>query len=117
MLGGQLLALGEQQRQQPEPLLAARAVRAQLAALAAEAEVVAMRPVAGEPALEVRVVAFGQFRLQRLGRARSIPEIDLALKPEAGRMLGEPRAQPLDRPCPIGHQRHAVAGQLRVPGR
>ena len=36
-LGRQLLALGEQQREQAEPLLAARAVGAQLAALAAEA--------------------------------------------------------------------------------
>ena len=69
MLGGQLLALGEQERQQAEPLLAARAVGAQLAALAAEAEVVAVRAVAGEAALEVGVVALGQLGGQRLGVA------------------------------------------------
>ena len=61
MLGRQLLALGQQEREQPEPLLAARAVRAQLAALAAEAEVVAVRAVAGEAALEVGVEALGEL--------------------------------------------------------
>ena len=49
----QRLALGEQQREQPEPLLAPRAVGAQLAPVAAQDEVVAVRPVAGEAALEV----------------------------------------------------------------
>ena len=43
---GERLALGEQQREQPEPLLAARAVGAQLAAVAAQDQVVAVRPVA-----------------------------------------------------------------------
>ena len=66
----QLLALGEQEREQAEPLLAARAVGAQLAVLAPEAEVVAMRPVAGEPALEVGVQALGQLGRQRLRALR-----------------------------------------------
>ena len=69
-LGRQLLALGEQQRQQAEPLLAARAVGAQLAAVAAEGEVVAVRAVAGEAALEVAVDALGQLGGERLGVLR-----------------------------------------------
>ena len=67
-LGGQLLALGQQQREQPEPLLAARAVGAQLAAVAPEREVVAVRAVAGEAALEVAVGALGELGGERLGR-------------------------------------------------
>ncbi len=46
-------ALGEQQREQPEALLAARPVGAQLAAGALEHQLVAVRPVAGEAAVEV----------------------------------------------------------------
>ena len=69
-LGGQRLALGQQQREQPEPLLAPRAVGAQLAAVAAERQVVAVRAVAGEAALEVRVGALGQLGRQRLRRRR-----------------------------------------------
>ena len=66
-LGGQLLALGQQQREQAEALLAARAVGAQLAALAPEREIVAVRAVAGEAALEVGVHALGELGGQRLG--------------------------------------------------
>ena len=51
-LGREFLALGQQQREQAEPVLAARAVRAQLAALAAQREVVAVRAVTGEAAVE-----------------------------------------------------------------
>ena len=47
------LALGEQQRQERQALLALRAVGAQLAAVAQQREVVAVRAVAGEAALEV----------------------------------------------------------------
>ena len=71
-LGGQHAALGQQQRQQPEPLLAARPVGAQLAAGAAEHELVAVRAVAGEAALEVGVDALGELGgqlLRRLGAA------------------------------------------------
>ena len=32
-------------------------------------------------------------------------------------MLGVTRAQPLDGRRAVGHQRHAVAGELGVPGR
>ena len=60
-LGGDRLALGQQQRQQREPLLALRAVGAQLASLAQGGEVVAVGPVAGEAALEVAVDALGQL--------------------------------------------------------
>ena len=71
----------------PEALLAARAVGAQLAALAAEGEVVAVRAVAGEAALEVGVDALGELGGQRLGvvglRARPVAQLDLALQPEA----------------------------------
>ena len=83
-------------------------------------EVVAVRAVAGEAALEVGVDALGQLGGQRLGvgrlRARPVAQLDLALEPEAGGVLGEARAQPLDGRVAVGHQRDAVAGQLGVPG-
>ena len=66
-LGGQDAALRQQQREQAEALLAARAVGAQLAAGAPEHELVAVRAVAGEAALEVGVGALGELGGQRLG--------------------------------------------------
>ncbi len=52
-LGGQRLALGHQQREQGDPLLALGAVGAQLAAVAPDDQVVAVRTVAREAAIEV----------------------------------------------------------------
>ena len=52
-LGGERVALGQQQREQREPLLALRAVAAQRAAVAREHEVVAVRPARRVPAREV----------------------------------------------------------------
>ena len=60
-------ALGEQQREQAHPLLALRAVGAQLAPVAQQRDVVAVRAVGGEAALEVGVEALGQLGRQRLG--------------------------------------------------
>ena len=66
----QRLALGEQQRQQREALLALRAVGAQLAPVAQQREVVAVRAVAGEAALEVGVDALGELGRELLRRRR-----------------------------------------------
>ena len=83
--GGQRLALGQQQRQQRQPLLALGAVGAQLAALARGDEVVAVGPVAGEAALEVAVDALAQLRgeLLRRRRLRSRPVAQRGLAVQA----------------------------------
>ena len=52
---GEHRALGEQQRQEREALLALGPVGAQVAAVAQERQLVAVRPVRGEAALEVAV--------------------------------------------------------------
>ena len=54
-LGLQHAALGQQQRQQAQPLLALGAVEPQVAAFAQQRDVVAVRPVGREAALEIRV--------------------------------------------------------------
>ena len=61
-LAGEHGALGEQQREQRQSLLALRAVDAQLAPVAHDRELVAMRPVAGEAALEVAGQALAAAR-------------------------------------------------------
>ena len=80
---GERLALGQQQREQPEPLLPARAVGAQLAVVAPQHELVAVRAVAGEAALEVGLQPLRQLGGERLGRRR------LRARPVA-----RPRARP-----------------------
>ena len=59
-LAGEHGALGEQQREQRQALLALGAVEAQLAPIAQQGQLVAVGSVAGEAALEVA----GQARLQ-----------------------------------------------------
>ena len=58
------LALGEQQREQAEPLLTLRAVDPQLAALPDSHELVAVRAVPGEATLDVARRALGELRRQ-----------------------------------------------------
>ncbi len=71
-------ALGEQQREQGQALLALGAVQAQLAAVAQERQLVAVRTVAGEAALEVRRQARLQLGDELVGveraRARAVLE-------------------------------------------
>ena len=71
-------ALGEQQGQQSEPLLALGAVHAQLAAVAEDRQLVAVRAVAGEAALEVAREALPQLGDELLhvvrARARAVLE-------------------------------------------
>jgi hypothetical protein len=64
------LALGQQQRQQPQALLALGAEDPQLPVVAQEREVVAVRPVLGEAALQVGVQALGELRRELLRRCR-----------------------------------------------
>ena len=62
------LPLGEQQREQTEPLLALRSVDPQLAALArTRRQLVAVRAVAGEAALEVARRALGELGGELVG--------------------------------------------------
>ena len=58
---GQRVALGQQQREQAHPLLTLGAVRTQLASLAAGHEIIAVRAVAGEPALQVTADPLAQL--------------------------------------------------------
>ena len=69
-LVGEHVALGQQQRQQREPLLALRPVGPQLAPVAQQHELVAVRAVLGEAALEVGVAPLGELGGQ-LRRRRS----------------------------------------------
>ena len=57
----QRVALGEQERQQANALLALRAERAQRPVAVDQREVVAVRPVLGEAALEVGLAALAQL--------------------------------------------------------
>src|SRR4051794_9505268 len=97
---GEFLPLGQQEREQAQPLLAARAVGAQLAAGAPEREVVAVWAVPREPALEVGVHALGELggqHLRALGaRPRPVPQLDLAFEAEALGVLCITWSQPLD---------------------
>ena len=69
----QRLALGEQQRQQAEPLLALRAVAAQRATAEGELDLVAVRPEAGEPAGDVPLASLRELGDDAVGvRARAI---------------------------------------------
>ena len=115
------LALGEQQRQQREPLLALRAVRAQLAAAAQQAEVVAVRPVAGEAALEVRRRVLGELggEARCVGRTRPRLVAQLATLAEPQRLgdRGEARGEQVDRGGAVVAQGDAMAGELGVPRR
>ena len=81
------LALGQQEREQAQALLPARAVGAQVAALAAEDEVVAVRAMAGEAALEVGRDPLGQLGGERLrGRGpRARPVGDRRATPSSPR--------------------------------
>ena len=120
-LGGEHAALGQQQRQQPEPLLAARPVGAQLAAGAAQHELVAVRAVAGEAALEVGVDALGELGgelLRPLGlRARPVGELRAALEPERLGAGGERLVELGDRGGAVGGEGDPVAGELLIPRR
>ena len=105
-----------------EPHLAARAVGAQLAPVAPQREVVAVRAVAGEAALEVAVGALGQLGGQRLGglRARARPVARARPLPRArARPRGSAKrpARRVDDLGAVAHQRDAVARERRVPRR
>ena len=69
-LGEQDLALGEQQRQQRQAVLALGAVAAQRAVVAVDRDLVEVRAVGGEATAEVGLVALGQLG-SKLGRRSS----------------------------------------------
>ena len=83
-------ALGKQQREQRQALLALGAVGTQLATVAQERELVAVGAVGGETTLEVARQARGELREELLGirglRARAVLEARLAATP-AGRRV------------------------------
>ncbi len=115
------LALGEQQRQQPQALLALRAVGAQLAPVADQRQVVAVRAVPGEAALEVAVEALGQLGGELLRRRRPRPRAvaQLASRRAARgprRCAAEPSATSAIAALAVGAQRDRVAAELEVPG-
>ena len=113
------LALGEQQRQQRQPLLALRAVRAQLAPVAQQRDVVAVRAVAGEAALEVGVDALGELGGELVGvggaRARPVAQLGPVAEPERGGDRGEARREQLDDRRAVVAQRDPVARRARRP--
>src|SRR4029077_18596861 len=65
---GDRLALGQQQREQPEPLLALRPERPQVAAAELRGELVSVRAVAREAPLEVLLEASGELVAEALRR-------------------------------------------------
>ncbi len=75
---GQHRALGQQQRQQRQALLALGAVDAQLAPVAQDRELVAVGPVAGEATLEVAGQPLAQLGQELLlaGGARARPVLE-----------------------------------------
>ncbi len=68
--GGDRLALGQQQRQQRQPLLTLGAIGTELAAAVQHREVIAVRPVAGEATVEVAVHALGELLDELVGHRR-----------------------------------------------
>ena len=100
--------------------LAARPVGAQLAAVAAEREVVAVGPVPGEPALEVAVDPLGELGGQLVGGLRTgAGRYASSTSPSSPSAAAWPRTAPgaARRPPAVTHQRDAVARKRRVPGR
>ena len=97
---GQRLALGDEQRQQRQPLLALRPVGAQGAPVALEHEVVAVRAVAGEAPVQIAVHPFGELGGERLGRR--------CVRPRAGSERSPSRPGRAPRPAPRGSARAAA---------
>ncbi len=119
---GEHRALGEQQRQQRQALLALRAVDAQLAPVARDRELVAVWPVAGEAALEIAGQALAQLGHVLLARraARERGRYSSAtspLQPELRGARGERLGEQRDRGGAVGAQLERAGGQLAVPRR
>ena len=116
---GQEFPLGEEQREQCGPLLTLRAVGPQRRGSEQELELVAVRAVCSEAALEIGLPALGQLGGKALGvagrRARAVAQLGLARQAQAGGELAEQRAQAVDRLGAILHQPDSVASQLRIP--
>ena len=114
-------AFGEQQRQQRQPLLALRPVDAQLAPVAQQEQLVAVRAVTGEAAVQVGVEPLRELGGELLGRlglgARAIAKRRGAEEPELGGDRREACVEVSDRAGTVVPQRDAVARELEVPGR
>ena len=119
-LRGQRVALGQEEREEREALLALRPVGAQLAPVAQQGEVVAVRAVAGEAPLEVRRQPLGQLVGELLrgrgARPRSVAELRGAGQPEVRRERGEALLQERHGARAVVAQGEGVAGELEVPG-
>ena len=116
----QRLALGQQQRQQRQALLALRAVGAQLAPAAQQREVVAVRAVAGEAALEVRRRVLGELggELGRVRRPASAACSAAAPRRRGRASLGdrrEARREQVDRRRAVVAQRDRRGARARRP--
>ena len=96
------LALGQQQGEQGEALLALRAEGAQLAAGTTQDELVAVRPVCREAAREVGLPPLAQLGRQCRGvgrrRARAVGERGVAVEAELLRTAGEGIGELLHQP-------------------
>ena len=119
---GEHRALGEQQREQRQALLALGAVDAQLAAVAQDRELVAVGAVAGEAALEVagagaRAARRGTPPRRRRASAGGTRAPTSPLQPSSRGALGERLARAARRPrARCARSASALRGELAVPG-
>ena len=119
-MGGDHLALGEQQREQGQPLLPLRAVGAQVVPVVLGGQVVPVGAVAGEAALEIGLEPLGQLarRALRLGGSRPRPvgrRPARRSRPSALARRANGSAISSIAARAVVHQRDAVARELGVP--
>src|SRR6202035_5821341 len=105
--------LGEQERQNGQPLLALRAEAAEVAAVSGDEDVVEMRAGTRDAPPQIAV----ETRLEQLnGRRLAVVAQLRAGEPERGRVLGERRAEQLQHLTPRDDELRTELRDLLRPG-